>query len=73
MVSFGNTIDPEILRCARALVTELEQHPFPGLLEFEASYTGGDDFLRSAGACTVFGPAGRAWAVQRVSGKPRQK
>lgn len=40
MVSFGNTIDPEILRCARALVTELEQHPFPGLLEFEASYTG---------------------------------
>ena len=40
MVSFGSTIDPEILRCARAMVTELEQHPFPGLLEFEASYTG---------------------------------
>ena len=67
MVSFGSTIDPEILRCARALVTELEQHPFPGLLEFEASYTG----------VTVFYdpwcwpgnlPAGRSLAVQRISG-----
>lgn len=40
MVSFGNTIDPAILQCARALVTALDQHPFPGLLECEASYTG---------------------------------
>lgn len=40
MVSFGNVINPELLRCARALVKALEEDPFPGIQEFEASYTG---------------------------------
>jgi inhibitor of KinA len=40
MVSFGHIIDPDILHCASALVSQLEKHPFPGLGEFEASYTG---------------------------------
>ena len=40
MVSFGNAIEPAILQCARAMLTELEAHPFPGMLECEASYTG---------------------------------
>lgn len=40
MVCFGHIIDPDILHCASALVSQLEAHPFPGLGEFEASYTG---------------------------------
>ena len=40
MVSFGDAIHPEILRCASALVEALKDHPFPGLREVEASYTG---------------------------------
>jgi inhibitor of KinA len=40
MVSFGDKIDPGILRCASALVAALKAHPFPGLKEVEASYTG---------------------------------
>lgn len=40
MVSFGNEINPAILRCARALASALEAAPFPGLKEFEVSYTG---------------------------------
>lgn len=40
MVRFGQIIDPGILHCASALVSQLDAHPFPGLGEYEASYTG---------------------------------
>lgn len=40
MVSFGNIISPEILRCTSALMDQLRAHPFPGIIEFTASYTG---------------------------------
>ena len=39
-VSFGEKIDPQLCLCARALATALEKNPFPGLKEFEVSYTG---------------------------------
>ena len=40
MVSFGDVIAPELLNCSRALTQALEENPFPGIYEFEASYTG---------------------------------
>lgn len=39
-VSFGDSISPEILRCTTALMAALKTHPFPGIREYLASYTG---------------------------------
>lgn len=40
MVSFGDIVDPDLFYCAQALSEALEKEPFPGLREFESSYTG---------------------------------
>ena len=45
MVSFGDVIAPELLNCSRALTQALEENPFPGIYEFEASYTGVTIFI----------------------------
>lgn len=40
MVSFGDIVDPDLFYCAQAFSEALEKEPFPGLQEFESSYTG---------------------------------
>jgi inhibitor of KinA len=40
MVSFGDVISPDILRCTSALMKELKVHPVPGMIECTVSYTG---------------------------------
>lgn len=67
LVRFGSAIRPDIHRCVKALVDQLDRHPFPGLIETVISYTSlavyYDPFrVRQSG-----GPAKTASAFQSVS------